>query len=164
MEKLKVLVSSLLKWILTFMLLALSLVTFAQIISRYFFKFPLVWAEEFALLMMVWITFLGSALILEKLEHISIDFLVDRFNERVQSVVFIIGYSFVLVLNMVFVIGGWEVIQTTKHSVLPGMNVSVAWLYSAVFIGGLLSSLIILGHLIRVCRNLYINRLAGGNK
>ncbi|PAV28351.1 hypothetical protein CIL05_17095 [Virgibacillus profundi] len=164
MRKIKNIVFRFLRLIVTIMLLVLSIVVFAQIISRYFFESPLVWSEELAILMMVWITFLGSVLILDKFEHISVDFLVNQFNERIQSIIFIIGYLLVLMLNIVFVIGGWEVIQTTKDSILPGMKISVGWLYGAIFIGGILSSIVLLEHLYTKLKNLYLNQKAGDNK
>src|SRR5699024_5735746 len=113
-------------------------------VARYIFKEPLVWSEEVAILLMVWITFLGSTVSLYKVEHISIDFLVEMFSKRIQTIIFILGYLLVLLLNVSFVIGGWTVIQSSKGSVLPGMEVSVGWLYSAIFIGGILSIFVIL--------------------
>src|SRR5699024_3717684 len=140
--KIKKMLFRFIRWILTIMLIVLSLVIIAQIGARYLFHQPLVWSEELALVLMVWITFLGSAIILDEHNHISIDFLVEQFSERIQTLIITFGYFLILLLNISFIIGGWRVVKSSADSVLPGMQISVGWLYGGIFVGGILATII----------------------
>lgn len=145
---------SVLKWVVTAMLLVMTSVTFAQIISRYFLQYPLVWSEELSLLLMVWITFLGSVLILERQEHISIDALVEYFSESVQDTVRVIGYLLVLIFNAVLTYGGFLMVSTTKESITSALKISVAWQYGGILVGGLCLTLVSLEQLIKALQML----------
>src|SRR5690625_848300 len=100
MYKLKSLISILVKWALVIMLLTMTVVMFVQIIFRYFFEIPFVWSEELALVLMIWVTFLGSALLLESKEHISIDFMVELMPPAIQKGAVIITAFLMLIFNV----------------------------------------------------------------
>jgi TRAP-type C4-dicarboxylate transport system permease small subunit len=54
-------------------LAASSAAMFAQVIARFVFSAPFVWAEEFAVLMFAWITLVGAAAVQADDSHLSID-------------------------------------------------------------------------------------------
>lgn len=141
--------SRLLQWVLTGMLLVMALVTFAQIISRYLLKYPLVWSEELSLLLMVWITFLGSVLVLERHEHIGIDLLVEKVPQTAKRAVQIVGFGLVFLFNCVLTYGGFVMVNKTIDSITPGLKVSVGWQYGGVLLGGLLLAMVSLEQFIR---------------
>ncbi|MFD1040473.1 TRAP transporter small permease [Virgibacillus byunsanensis] len=148
MSKVNKIILNIIKWIIAIMFILLTLVIFVQIISRYFFEFPLAWSEELALTLMVWITFLGSAVVLETHDHITIDFLVEKLSERMKSLLRLINFVLLFALFSIFVFGGWIMIETTKNSITPGMQISSAWLYGGVFTGGILLSITTLRHFV----------------
>jgi TRAP-type C4-dicarboxylate transport system permease small subunit len=147
MRALRRLVSYLVKWLLVFMLLLMTLVLFAQIVFRYFFQMPLVWSEEMALVLMLWITFLGAALLLESKEHISIDFLVERMSPSLQRALAVVAALLMLVFNIALTYGAFLVVEATASSITPGMKISVAWHYGGAMVGGFLLALVSLEHL-----------------
>jgi TRAP-type C4-dicarboxylate transport system permease small subunit len=55
-----------------------------QIVSRMVFGLPLVWAEDLTVLMFVWSTFLGAAVLYDRKESLSIDALTHRFSPEAQ--------------------------------------------------------------------------------
>jgi len=140
-------VSSLIKWILVVMLLVMTLVPFAQIVFRYFFEMPLVWSEEMALVLMLWITFLGAALLQANSEHISIDFLVHLMPGTPQRAVEIDAAVLMLAFNCALTYGALLVVEATAGSITPGMKISVAWHYGGTLAGGLLLVLVSLEQL-----------------
>ncbi|MFM1653908.1 TRAP transporter small permease [Brevibacillus sp. B_LB10_24] len=151
----------LLKWLLTAMLLTMTLVIFAQVISRYFLHYPLVWSEELSLLLLIWITFLGSVLVLERQEHIGIDVLVERFPERGQEYVRLVGSAFIFIFNCTVTYGGVLIVNTSLGSTTSGMKISVAWQYAGIMVGGLLLALVSLGQMYTSVQALWQAR---GNK
>ena len=120
------------------MLLTIVVVLSAQIIARYIFELPLVWSEELVLVLLVWITFLGSALVLEKKGHINIDFALRLFPERLQRAIELCTAALMVVFCGILVFGGWIMVTSTLDSNMPGLKISVAWLYGGTLLGGVL--------------------------
>ena len=58
-----------------------------QIISRYIFHEPFVWAEEGAGLIFIWLCFLGGTVVHRKGTHISIDYFIRRFNTLAKKII-----------------------------------------------------------------------------
>lgn len=61
-----------------------GLVMGAQIVARKVFDLPIVWAEDLTVIMFVWTTFLGAAVLYDRKEALAIDSLVSRFSARTQ--------------------------------------------------------------------------------
>lgn len=152
--------SAVLQWLLASMLLVMTATIFAQVIFRYILAAPLVWSEELALFMMVWITFLGSALLLERREHISIDIFVDSMPATLQSITRLFGALVIFAFNIALVYGAVVVIDVVKNSVTPGMRISVGWLYGGVFAGGVLLILVSIDQVVQAVREIMHGRPA----
>ncbi|QAA94763.1 hypothetical protein CKA81_13590 [Pollutimonas thiosulfatoxidans] len=152
MRALRLAMSNLVKWTLVVMLLAMTTVLFAQIVFRYFFELPLVWSEEMALVLMLWITFLGAALLLETKEHISIDFLVEMMPAASQRILAILAAILLLIFNIALTYGSFLVVEATASSITPGMKISVGWHYGGAMVGGFLLAVVSLEQLVQCCR------------
>lgn len=111
---------------------------FLGVIFRFIIKRPLVWSEEFALLSMVWLTFIGASVIYESNDHLNVDLLLtilpNVYKERIEIIAEIMVMPFFLVL----VIGGYNVMDMTKESITPALNIPVLFQYLPAFIGGIL--------------------------
>ena len=66
-------------------LLAVVLIVCAQVVSRKFFNYSIIWSEEVALLLMVWMAFISMAIGVAKDIHIRITLFFDLFPKPVQS-------------------------------------------------------------------------------
>ena len=87
-----------------FVLGALIIYTFVSVIMRYFINRPIYWGEEFQLLCMVFIVFIGAGAGFRTGSHIAIDFLVDLFPWKIQRVVVIFMYCLSVVIMVYFFI------------------------------------------------------------
>lgn len=154
----KALLMAVTRWTLMGMVLAMTLVLFAQIIFRYFLKQPLIWSEELALVLMIWITFLGSALLLATKEHISIDFMVELMPPFWQRLTAVVAALLLLAFNVALMYGAWLVAQRTAGSTSPGLGVSMAWHYAGSVIGSLLLAAVSLEELVIRIRALVSSR------
>ncbi|WP_127599263.1 TRAP transporter small permease [Nitratireductor alexandrii] len=140
------------QWLLMLMLLAITGVMFAQVIWRYLLQSPLVWSEELALLLMVWMTFLGSALMLERREHVAIDQFVEWLPPALNRLAQIVGAVVVLAFNCALTYGAFVIAETARESIMPGLKISSAWQYIGVLIGGGLLVLVSLEALVQALR------------
>lgn len=85
-------------------LAVLIVITFLGAIARYFFNNPFVWTEEVQIWMIVWAIFGGAGYAFRHGAHVSIEVLVERFPEKVQSVIEWFGFFCTLVaLTYIFV-------------------------------------------------------------
>ena len=104
------------RWFCILLLLSLTCVTFTQVIARYVFGSSIYWAEEFARICLVWLTFMGAVVVLGADKHIRITFLMESFSERRKAIFEIISD----IICTVFLV--WLVIKSSGY-VLSSINV-----------------------------------------
>lgn len=67
------------------MLLAMSVLAFTGVVTRYFFFYSITWLEEMTRYLMVWMTFLAGALAVGDESHINIDFVPGFINRKIKG-------------------------------------------------------------------------------
>lgn len=93
--------------LLSAILLCFMVVTvFTNIFCRYFLNISIASTEEMSRFAFIWISFIGSALCLKSNEHLSIDIITNLLPKRLKSLVYLFDQLIVLVIAVVFTIGG----------------------------------------------------------
>ena len=67
------------------MLLAMSVLAFTGVVTRYFFFYSITWLQEVTRYLMVWMTFLAGALAVSDESHINIDFVPGFINQKIKG-------------------------------------------------------------------------------
>ncbi|WP_250517059.1 TRAP transporter large permease subunit [Caballeronia sp. INDeC2] len=67
------------------LVVAETVILFAGVVARYALNAPLVWSDELASILFVWLAMLGAALALERGEHMAMTALVSRLPARWQT-------------------------------------------------------------------------------
>ncbi len=67
----------LLETLVAVMFATMAVILFGQVIARYFFDFPFMWAEEMGIYLFIWIVYLGSAIAYKRRAHLLVDFMVN---------------------------------------------------------------------------------------
>jgi TRAP-type C4-dicarboxylate transport system permease small subunit len=87
-------------------------VIIVQIALRYVFNYPLVWTDEAASYLLVWISFLGWTMAARRRIHIGINVVADRLPPRVRRALHLLwciaGVLFALVLLVVGAVIAWR--------------------------------------------------------
>ena len=73
------------RWLLILLLVAMACIVFANVVLRYTTGDSIVWAEEVARHLMIWVTFLGAGLVLRFGGHVAIDNLHQAVSTRARS-------------------------------------------------------------------------------
>lgn len=141
-------IAMVLRWILMLMVFAMTLVILGQVVWRYLLETPFVWSEELSLLLMAWMTFLGSALLMMRYEHLAIDIFVDMLSPRWRHAANILGRVVIFAFCLCLIYGAWILVGKTYRSITPGMKISVAWQYGGALVGGVLMAMVSLEQLI----------------
>jgi len=72
------------------------------------------WYDEFAGYILVWVTFWGSVIALERKRHIGFETLVELMPKSIQNMVMLVVYLLLIFLNLVLIRYGWKL--TTELS------------------------------------------------
>ena len=134
-------VNGFLEWVLIAIFALLVLDVLFQVFSRYMLGTSFTWTEEFARFSLIWLTILGAAYLSGKREHLSMDFLYQKFsvsNKRKASILIeILIFLFAL---FVMVIGGFNLVYTTLHlEQLSGtLRIPLGYVYAIMPFSGLL--------------------------
>jgi TRAP-type C4-dicarboxylate transport system permease small subunit len=113
----------------------------ASVFARYALDIGLAWSDEASRLLFIWTVFVGYAVGVRHRAHIGVDFVIDRMSPRMRHVVETIQDIAILVFSVLFT---WQSYVTVKFSFLqrmPGLDVSIAWLYFAVLVAGVLMTI-----------------------
>src|SRR3954453_7751104 len=67
-------------------------VTFgANIMARYVFSRPIIWADELVVVLLLWVTFLTAAFVTQEREQVIFDLVYERFGPRGRRAILIAG-------------------------------------------------------------------------
>ncbi|PLS18534.1 hypothetical protein CVD28_05185 [Bacillus sp. M6-12] len=93
---------------------AMSLVLVIAVICRYILKSPLVGADELAILLLSWITFLGASLAIRRNEMVSVTILTDIFPKEIRKAVVIIVQILIITFSIIMLFYGYIWINSTN--------------------------------------------------
>lgn len=146
-----------LTWALEKVLIALSaliaIVVFLQVVFRYVLRQPLFWSEELPRYLLIWITFLASALAQEHLAHINITLVVNRLPSKLQRWLRVVTNIVILGFLGVLVYSGGLVSRITVHHRSTALQIPMAAVYLALPVGGTLMMLYLLLQIAQDVRN-----------
>lgn len=115
----------------------MCIVVFMGVVFRFAEK-PLVWAEEYALISMVWLTFIGASIAYESSSHLVVDLILLLLPDKGSKLVELIVEILIMPFCIALIIGGIQMFETTKNSITPALHISVAFQYLPALIGGIL--------------------------
>jgi len=126
------------RWLLILLLLAMACIVFANVVLRYTTGDSIVWAEEVARHLMIWVTFLGSGLVLRFGGHVAIDNLHQAVSTRsarwLRTVVAVGIGIFCLVMTYFSILYVWA----TRFQTTAATDIPISFIYVAMPVGFLL--------------------------
>ncbi len=119
------------------LILLMAAAGFVQVVTRYVFKIPLFWIEEFARYLMVWMVFIGAALAISKQAHLRVDVLDFLLPQRVKDILHALVSLLIAVFAFAFGLSSYELIidQVEIGQVSPAMQVPMGAVYSVLLVG-----------------------------
>jgi len=142
-----------LRYLLSFILLTMTLVVAVNVFCRFILNFSIYWADEVAQIMLVWLTFLGAALSVKEKSHYAMNFLSERIKGRFGLYFAMIGdiLSLIAILVLLYfsLIVTWKIIPW----VMPATEISRAFVYGACPVGCLMMLYYTIQHLVRTKKN-----------
>ena len=141
------------RWLLIALLLAMACIVFANVLLRYTTGDSIVWAEEVARHMMIWVTFLGAGLVLRFGGHVAIDNLHRAVSGRtariLRAIVVLTIAGFCVFMAYFSVLYAWA----TRFQTTAATDIPISYIYLAMPVGFVL----MLVHLLFIARSYIAN-------
>lgn len=137
------------------LLITMALAVFAQVVFRFILKQPLAWSEEISRYLMIWLTFLGATLAIEKKAHPRVEIFVELLPRRIKQVVHVLVILLSSIFYSLLVYYGAEFMAKSLDQLSPAMGFPMGFVYLVIPVSGLLLILNSLAEIERI--------LKGGN-
>lgn len=137
------------RWLLIVLLLAMVIIIFCNVVLRYSTGDSIIWAEEVARHMMIWVAFLGAGLALRFGGHVAIDNLhraVSTRTARVLRTLVVVGLSLFFIFMTV---ASSDYVWRTRFQSTAATDIPISFIYAAMPVGFVL----MLVHLLLIARN-----------
>ncbi|NDZ15513.1 ABC transporter permease [Variovorax sp. WS11] len=126
-------------------------VLFAGVTARYLFHAPLVWSDELASILFLWLSMLGAAVALRRGEHMRMTALVQRVSPSTRALLDALALAASLAFLLLVAWPALEYAQEEAFIVTPALEISNAWRAAAIPTGvGLMIAMVLL-RLLRSC-------------
>lgn len=139
-------------WVMV-LLVAMALLVTVAVFYRYVLNASLIWYDEFASYLLVWLTFYGAVVAAYYRRHIAFETLVERLGPAARRGTAIAAEVCVLVFQGILLYYGWVLARTIRAETAVSLEwVRMGWIYSVLPISGglmLLISLVDLAALLR---------------
>lgn len=124
-----------------------------QVFSRYILNTSFAFTEELARFSLIWLSVLGAAYLNGKRQHLSMDFLYQKFSGKTKKkILFFIELCVFLFALIIMVIGGFNLVYITLHlGQLSGtLRIPLGYIYAILPGSGLLIMLFSVYHTIKI--------------
>ncbi len=126
------------RWALILLLGSMSVIIFANVALRYLTNESIEWAEEVSRHMMIWLTFLGAGPVLRYGGHIAVDNLQDALPRQAAIALRAIIWLLMLGFFGFMIWYGLLYLERTQYQTTAATQISFAYIYAAMPIGGVL--------------------------
>lgn len=119
--------------ILAFLLAAMTVLTFVQVVLRYLFNAGFVWALEATVYMFAWLILIGISYAVRVHAHIGIDFVVKALPPRARRIAGLIAIAFCLLYAGLMLYGSYNYIYRMYRLGAKAEDIPVArWILSII--------------------------------
>lgn len=111
------------------------IITALNVFTRFLFSYSIIWSNELARYMFVWITFLGGSIVLKRVELARMTILLERLPKPFDKV-FAFAVELLILFFSVYVTryGAIQALNV-KAQLSPALHVSMFWVYLSIPVG-----------------------------
>ena len=120
--------------VLVFLLVAMTLTVFSQVIARYIFEAPLSWSEELARFILIWLSMLSAAYAFKTKSHFALTILVNKLPEKHQKITSFCVNMLVAIFFLIICYYSVIFVHSVNGHVAPALQISMQIPYSSVIV------------------------------
>ncbi|HWT18065.1 MAG TPA: TRAP transporter large permease subunit, partial [Variovorax sp.] len=133
------------------LVLAEICVLFAGVVSRYVFHAPLVWSDELASILFLWLSMLGAVVALRRGEHMRMTALLQKVQPSTRAMLDAFAIAASVAFLVLIVWPSIDYAHEESFIVTPALEISNAWRATAIPAGIIIMLAMALLRLVRVC-------------
>src|SRR6201986_5301103 len=131
------------------LVLAEIVILFAGVVSRYVLHTPLIWSDELASILFLWLAMLGAVVAFRRSEHMRMTALVATAGPRMWAYLDLVATCAALAFLLLIVHPAYEYAYEESFITTPALQISNTWRAAALVVG---TSLMALFALLRLAR------------
>ena len=147
------------KWFAGVGLLLMTAIIAWQVFARYVLNASPAWAEQAALLLMIWYVFFAAAAGVREGFHIRIAIFADSLPAKLRHLVIVLGHAVVMLFGIAMAYFGVELAQETWQHVIPTLGLSRGYAYIPIALSGVLIAAFALEQLVAELRGKAVTSL-----
>ena len=138
------------------------------VFTRYVLHTPVVWIDEAASISFLWLAMLGSAIAVDRNEHLRLTVFLNLFPERWRGLIDTLAMLIAVTVLAVLLLPAVEYVREESYVTSAALKIPVSYRVSAIIVGIVLMILVALGHVVRtaarreIVTSLVIIALVGG--
>lgn len=125
-------------------------ILFSGVVARYVLHVPLVWSDELASILFLWLSMLGAVIALRRGEHMRMTALIDRVHPRTRVLLEVFALAASLAFLLLIFMPALDYAYEESYIVTPALEISNTWHAAALPVGIALMVLVSLFRLIRI--------------
>ena len=119
------------------------------VFSRYVLSLPIVWIDEAASISFLWLAMLGSAIAIDRNEHLRLTLFLNAIPERSQSFVDTLALLIVATVILCLIYPAYEYVVEESYVTSAALNIPMSYRTSALIVGMVLMFVLAVNHAIR---------------
>lgn len=147
------------KWFAGIGLLIMTAIIAMQVFARYVLNDSPAWAEQAALLLMIWYVFIAAAAGIREGFHIRIAIFADSLPPKVRHPVLMVAHAVVVAFGVAMAVFGVELARETWQHVIPTLGISRGYAYLPIALSGVLITGFAIEQLIAELRSTEVRKL-----
>ncbi|MBC5734923.1 TRAP transporter small permease [Flavonifractor sp. DFI.6.63] len=149
-------VFNIVKWIVAIAMMFMVILTFVEVIRRYFFHQNWVWSEILVRYLIVWCTFLGGAAAYRVGALTNFDLVTQKLGKKTQLVLELVCTVIILLLSVWLTkLGADSFLRPSiANQISVELHISVKWIYLGIPVGLGAMALFAIEKLLKVIREL----------
>ncbi|NEW95254.1 TRAP transporter large permease subunit [Rhodopseudomonas sp. BR0G17] len=124
-------------------------VLFAGVVSRYVFHSPLIWSDEMASILFLWLAMFGAAVAFRRGEHMRMTAMVAGASPRLRAWLDLVGICAALAFLLLIAAPAYEYAYEESYITTPALSLANSWRAAALPVGIALMALFAALRLIR---------------
>lgn len=142
-----------LDWFIGVIMGGIVAILFVGVIMRYLFNAPLFWSEEVAVLGLIWMTFLGGAILVRQDKNVCITLFSDIFPPPVGRGMKILSGTLVTLILCIMIYQSWQLTGRLAHATTPALRIKESWFGWAMICGFIIMLYYQVLHLVALLKN-----------
>lgn len=126
------------RWISGLIFLLIVVLTIAQVVCRFALNDPLVWSDEVARLLLIWMTFITAAVVTYDGTHLCVDTFFAAMPAWLQLVVRTLNIACALCFAALVAWFSLPLIALARSQSAGALDISLAWYRAPAAVGGVL--------------------------